>query len=1187
MNTIPAASLSPRNPTTKTMNSSLINTEENRKSEIGNRKSQRALAAGSLPLGTRLSTVFTALFFAFLLLVANVPTASAATKLWNNSGNGSWNTAANWSASGIPDSTSDVLLDNSLVTLPSPLGLDAAFTVKTITLNTGASDILQANTSGNTTRALTLNGNGAGTADLIAVSGNSTLTLQSGGTTGTLSLALGDSGKFNVGTGSTLDIQSVISGSAKSLEKNGAGTLILRGTNTFNGGFIQTAGTTSIAATGALGNATNTITLVGGTLRTTASAFTVSPATLSITGDVTFGGSGSGVITFSQATANKATTGDRVLTFDTTGTTFSTGALTLGGNLTTQGTGLATFSGGLALNGANRTLANSLTGVLTVGAVSGTGNFQFDNTSTAVPVLNGGFTNSGNVTFNANNGTNITVSTVSVNNTGSITNSGSSTGTTTIATVGTNVTGITQASNTSALVITNALTGLGGTNTFNISKSNIAITGSANLTLTGGVNNIGTITNDNTGTGTLTVGPIGANVTNVTQNSATSTMVLNGASTTYNNANGYNITAGTLKVSDASVFTAGTKFTLASGGRLDVNVANQSLAKLAAGTGSGVVAGSFLRYSQVQTSGTTGPGTITGTVELNITNVNPNYTLDFGNGSTLTNLVTSTYTAPITLSGNASIDSSSAVATYSTGGITASTAGAKTLTLTGSNTGANTISSVIGDGSGSLAITKTGSGTWTLSGNNTFTGGVVINSGTLKTANDSNTGALGQGNLTINGGELSLVTNTSVNYARNTTVAGDATITSVRANASSGGITYTFGSLAIGAHHLTAQGGSSNGNLGLAFGATTLTGNAIFTSDLNVATSMLLTLASLDNGGFSPTFNGTGNATVTGVVSGTGGLTKAGAGTLTLNGANTITGNVTVAEGTLRIGNVSGMNVANVVTVGGNGTAPVLDINKSNTIAGLNDGGFTNGTVTNTSTAITLTLGGSGTYSYGGIITATTPANLKLTKNGTGTQTLGGTNTYTGNTTISQGTLIIDGSLAAGSAVSVSSLATLGGIGTVNGLTTLSAVGSIINPGTAGTVGSLALTGGLTASSGGAFNFDLSGGVTDHISLGAGGLTAGGTWTFTLNNLGGMSAGTPYTLLSGTGTWSSTPTLVFNLLGGLVLDTGYNGTGYKWDNTLGADSLTVQFSAIPEPQTWALLAFSLTTVMILRRRRNS
>lgn len=169
----------------------------------------------------------------------------------------------------------------------------------------------------------------------------------------------------------------------------------------------------------------------------------------------------------------------------------------------------------------------------------------------------------------------------------------------------------------------------------------------------------------------------------------------------------------------------------------------------------------------------------------------------------------------------------------------------------------------------------------------------------------------------------------------------------------------------------------------------------------------------------------------------------------------------------------------------------------------------------------------------------------------------------------------------------MSSLATLGGIGTVNGLTTLSAAGSIINPGTAGTVGSLALTGGLTASSGGAFNFDLSGGVTDHISLGAGGLTAGGTWTFTLNNLGGMSAGTPYTLLSGTGTWSSTPTLVFNLLGGLVLDTGYNGTGYKWDNTLGADSLTVQFSAIPEPQTWALLAFSLTVVTVLRRRRNS
>ncbi|MFZ4777284.1 MAG: autotransporter-associated beta strand repeat-containing protein, partial [Terrimicrobiaceae bacterium] len=335
------------------------------------------------------------------------------------------------------------------------------------------------------------------------------------------------------------------------------------------------------------------------------------------------------------------------------------------------------------------------------------------------------------------------------------------------------------------------------------------------------------------------------------------------------------------------------------------------------------------------------------------------------------------------------------------------------------------------------------------------------------------------------------------------------------------------------------------------------------------------------------TTNGSGTALTLGVI-GDGGnnysLTKAGTGTLILGGGATIT-QLAVTAGLLKMGSTVSLSSSTVVTLSGSGSFDIYS--NTPTIAGLQDGAtITSGSVYNSSNIRTLTLNvsGSNSYLYSGII-GTGAGTLGITKSGTGTQTLAGNNTYTGNTLVSSGTLIIDGSLAAGS--TVSSLATLGGNGTVNGLTTLSAAGSIINPGTAGTVGNLALTGGLTASSGGAFNFDLSGGVTDRISLGAGGLTAGGTWTFTLNNLGGMSAGTPYTLLSGTGTWSSSPTLAFNLLGGLVLDDGYNGTGYKWDNTSGADSLTVQFSAIPEPTTWALLAFSLTTVMVLRRRRNS
>ncbi len=428
-------------------------------------------------------------------------------------------------------------------------------------------------------------------------------------------------------------------------------------------------------------------------------------------------------------------------------------------------------------------------------------------------------------------------------------------------------------------------------------------------------------------------------------------------------------------------------------------------------------------------------------------------------------------------------------------GTNALTIGADRELVVNAANNAITISGIIkNNAGGASSLTKTGSGTLTLSGANTFTGGVVINSGTLKTATDNNTGALGQGNLTINGGELSLVTNTSVNYARNTTVAGDATITSVRANGQSGGITYTFGSLTIGSHNLTAQGGSSNGNLGLAFGATTLTGNAIFTSNLNVATSMLLTLASLDNGGFSPTFNGTGNAKVTGVVSGTGGLTKAGAGTLTLSGANTFTGGVTITDGKLVNSNGSGvLNAANVVTVGGgSGTNPILDISSNGlTVAGLNDGGFSNGIITNFSLSNrSLTLGGSDTYSYGGAIGTGATGIFNLSKTGTGTQTLAGTNTYTGTTTVSAGTLRAGSTSALSSSSALTLANTAGALLDLNGFN--NTLGSLAGGGTTG--GNVALGAAILTTGGNNTSTTYAG-----VLSGTGGLTKTGTGTFTLS----------------------------------------------------------------------------------------
>jgi autotransporter-associated beta strand protein len=75
---------------------------------------------------------------------------------------------------------------------------------------------------------------------------------------------------------------------------------------------------------------------------------------------------------------------------------------------------------------------------------------------------------------------------------------------------------------------------------------------------------------------------------------------------------------------------------------------------------------------------------------------------------------------------------------------------AKTLTLTGSNTGANTIAAVIGDNTGTTSVTKSGAGTWVLSGSNTYTGGTIVTAGTLLASNAAGS-ATGTGAVSVGG----------------------------------------------------------------------------------------------------------------------------------------------------------------------------------------------------------------------------------------------------------------------------------------------------------------------------------------------------------------------------------------------------------------------------------------------------
>jgi autotransporter-associated beta strand protein len=145
------------------------------------------------------------------------------------------------------------------------------------------------------------------------------------------------------------------SGGARTLTKNGAGTLVLAGTNTFTGVITHNAGTLQIASSGTLnsGNYSANIALSGGTLRYSSFA------------NQTLGGtiSGAGSIVKDTSSSILTITGNNTYSL---GTTVQAGTLRVNNTAGSgTGTGAVTVNGGmLAGNG-------TISGLLTIG-VGGT-----------------------------------------------------------------------------------------------------------------------------------------------------------------------------------------------------------------------------------------------------------------------------------------------------------------------------------------------------------------------------------------------------------------------------------------------------------------------------------------------------------------------------------------------------------------------------------------------------------------------------------------------------------------------------------------------------------------------------------------------------------------------------------------------------------------------------------------------
>jgi autotransporter-associated beta strand protein len=684
----------------------------------------------------------------------------------------------------------------------------------------------------------------------VSIGGANTLTVNS-----TASTAIA----VSAASGSTT-ISANLAGASAGLTKTGAGTLILSGANTFGGGLSISAGTLNLNSSTAAGN--GAITISGGTLdNTSGSSVTLSNNnTQSWNGNFAF----TGTRDLNMGTGAVALGASRTVTVNG-------GNLTVGGAISGTGFSLTKAGAGtLVLNGSNAYDGGTTisAGTLQIGnanALGSTGNITFSGGSLQygsgiTQDISSRIRNSGSAIIVDTNNNNVTFGTaLDASNTGGLTKQGNGTLTLSVSNTLTGplqVTGGTLSlssgtlsiNTASASTISGTLSGSGsltklGSGTLTISNNNSGYSGETRLEA--GVLEIGD--NSALGTGTITF-----RAANSTFRSTDATdRTLSNAIGQFTGADGTTYTFGSVGTGNLTFSGNGSTSLTASGSPTRVfNVLNTTTS----------FAQSFTGASPVTKTGTgtmilTGASTYTGNTTINAG------TLQIGNGGATGSLSIS---SAITVNGTLAFNRSDAL-----------------------TQGANfSIAAMTGTGS----IIKNGTGNLTLNATNTYSGGTVLNSGTL---NINNASAIGSGTLAINGGTMNNTSGSAITLSTN--------------NAQSWNSDFAF---------------TGTNNLNLGTGAVAM--NASRTVTVNA-----------------------GNLTVGGSISGSGfGLTKNGSGTLVLSGSNSYTGNTTINSGTVTaaaagaVGNSSQIIVKNggsflVTADDAIGTNTGINLGSGNTTPGL------------------------------------------------------------------------------------------------------------------------------------------------------------------------------------------------------------------------------------------------------------
>jgi autotransporter-associated beta strand protein len=508
---------------------------------------------------------------------------------------------------------------------------------------------------------------------------------------------------------------------------------------------------------------------------------------------------------------------------------------------------------------------------------------------------------------------------------------------------------------------------------------------------------------------------------------------------------------------------------------------------------------------------------------------------DMGNSTvfTDTNLALSA-AAGIGTTSTLNVSVANLAATAPAGGVNVTNAGGVNLTTVGSVVGiaaaaGGDVSITAGSITVSQPVSATGVGTVTLTAQDDAAGDITVNN-TITTASGS------------------------------ITISADDDIHSGAA----GTLTTTAGSVGLTAGIFAGGMGSPN------------VGTIAYTADVNHGSA---------GSTWSLTDATPGAGFMSGVISGTGPLTKQGAGQLNLTGtsANTFTGTTTVNAGVLGLGKTAQLNALGGPVAITGGTLRLLQsdqIPNTTDVSATNLGVFDIAALSETIDALTgdgaVTGVAGGALSIGANheptpqFSGTISGSVALTKTGAGAQTLSGANTYTGATTVSAGRLNVNGSTASGSAVTVQSAATLGGTGMVAGAV------SVQNGGTAapGTSPGIFSTGSIAFASNATFEVEIGGTspgnlATNHDQLNVAGTISLAGATLSLAAVGGFTpaGGEQFVIISNDGSAAVTGT--FNGLAEGATITNFLGSGLDASITYtgGTDANDVVLAAQLPPTT--------------------